>query len=157
MAHRTQYRFYIQPYPQGNTTYSKKDIETEYVCDYMKFSNLVPDGDVQNVYEETYVEKSGSRVYIPPKADLSFKPYECKLKLLFKGANALANAKRFQSDMRGTKVEYSDNFRNVYATLLMTKSMNIESERLYGNQPFVVAEYYFNNISGETFSSTQLN
>lgn len=155
-VHPTAYRFYAQRYPNGTTTYPKKDIEQTYNCRYMKFSNLVPDGDCKNSYSEDYAERSGERVYIPPKSDLAFKSYECKLKLMFKGTDALANAKQFQDDMRGIKVEYSDTFRNVYATLLMTKSMNIESERLYGSQQFVVAEYTFNNIDGVTYDSTRL-
>lgn len=156
MAHRTQYRFYIQPYPAGTTTYTKKDIETEYSCDYMKFSNLVPGGDVKNVYEEKYAEKSGVRVYIPSKDNLTFSEYECKLQLLFKGANAKEKMMQFQDDMYGTKIEWSDTFRGRYATLLLTKSANIVSECLYGANQYVVAEYTFKNIDGRTFSTTQI-
>ena len=156
MAHKTDYRFYIQFFPQGDTKPPKLDLEVAYECDYMRFSNLIPDGDCKNIYSEDYAEESGERVYIPAKSDLAFKSYECKIKLLFKGKDALANARQFQDDLRGVKIEYSDNFRNVFAILLMTKPMNIESEKLYGNQQFVVAEYSFTNIRGKVFKQSQL-
>lgn len=157
MAHKTEYRFYIgTDFAPGSEVFAEDiegifdDIETTYDCDYIRFTNLIPNGDVKNIYQEDYAEMSGVRVYIPPKGSIAHKAYECKLKLLFRGDKALANAVRFQNDMLGASVQWFDTFRNVLATLLMSKSMNIENERLYGNQKFVVAEYTFTNIDGVT-------
>ncbi len=156
MTHKTQFRFYIQPYSVGETKYPRKDIETEYSCDYMRFSDFDIKGDVKNIYEEDFAEKSGKRVFIPPKPKITYSAYECKLKLFFKGTSAKANADRFEDDMLGTKIEWFDTFRGKYATLLMKKKKNIEIERLYGNQQYVVAEYTFENIEGQVFDTSQI-
>lgn len=153
MAHKTDYRFYIQEYSSP----TKDDLEMRFICDYLKFSGIQKSGDIQNVYEESFCEKSGSRVYIPKKSDLASKSYECKLKLLFRGEYPLSLANRFWNELCGTKIEYSDTFRNIYMTLLMTKPMSIENERLYGDDKFVIAEYTFSNIGGQTYSNSQIN
>lgn len=157
MAHRTDYRFYIQLYPQGSTTYPKEDIEQKFGCDYMKFTNLIHDGEVKNTYSEEWAEQSGVRIYIPKKSELAYKSYECKLKLFFHKGDVQSRMKTFTDYIMGEKIEWSDNFRNVYATLLCTKTPNIEQERLYGDDPFIVVEYTFTNILGRTFSESQIN
>lgn len=154
-VHPTAYRFYAQRYPNGDTAYPKKDIEETYSCRYMRFDNLEVDGDIGNTYVESFVEKSGDKVYIPPKSDLTHKSYDCKLKLLFKGDNVQANVRQFAEDWMGVKMEYSDTFRNRYATLLMTKAPNIVSQRLYG-QEYAEVEFTFSNIDGVTYDTTRL-
>lgn len=154
-VHPTAYRFYAQRYPNGSTTYPKKDIEQTYNCRYMRFENLEVDGDIGNAYVETFAEKSGDNVYIPPKSDLAHKSYDCKLKLLFKGDNVQNNVRQFADDWMGVKMEYSDTFRNRFATLLMTKAPNIVSQRLYG-QKYAEVEITLSNIDGVTYSSSQL-
>lgn len=153
--HKTDYRFYYKRYSSAPSD-APIDLEVMYECDYMKFSNLVPDGEISNVYEETFAEHSGCNVFIPDKNDLAFKPYECKLKIMFKGEDSLLKAQAFHRGIRGEKIEYHDTFRKVYATLLMTKPMEIDSECLYGNQQFVVAVYTFTNILGYTYNATKL-
>ena len=151
MPHKTKYRFYIRKDRLSDPV----DIESGYACDYLSFEGLVPAGDIQNVYEETFSEQSGARVYTPSWNDLAYKPYECKLRLLFRGSMALFLANQFHADNRGIKLEYSDTFRKVFATLLMTKKMEIEQERLYGDEPYIVAAYTFTNVKGRTFSQSQ--
>lgn len=156
MAHKTDYRFYIQPYPHGTTTYQKEDIEQKYDCDYMRMTGLSFDGDVKNTYEEDYSEMSGKRVFIPPKSELAFSSTECKLKLFFKGGDVKARVQQFCNDYMGQKIEWSDTFRGRYATLLMTKAPNIESEKLYGPVPIMVVEFTFTNILGYTYESSKI-
>lgn len=157
MAHKTDYRFYIQPYPTDENPTARADLEVLYGCDYMKFSGINQYGEVQNIYSEPFAEQSGvGNIYIPPKIDLAYKDYECKLTLMFKGSGARQRAEYFQHNILGKKVEYSDNFRNIYMTLLMEKPMEIESERLYGSQQYVVATFTFTNILGYTYNATKL-
>lgn len=157
MAHRTQYRFYIQLYPQGDMSYQKEDIELKYDCDYMRFDNLFCDGKISNIYQESFAERSGvGRIYIPPKNNLAFASKDCKLKLFFKGGNVQGRVRQFIDDYRGVKLEWSDTFRNRYVTLLMTDEPTIAEEKLHGNEPYMVIEVPFTNILGRTFSQSQM-
>lgn len=155
MAHRTQYRFYYKKYSSPPDE-APIDLEVLHFCDYMRFTNLNPRGDVQNAYEETFAEKSGCNVFVPDIDDLAFKPYECELKLMFRGEGALNIARYFESKLQGEKIEYHDTFRNMYATLLMTKAMKIEAECLYGDNQYVVATFTFTNILGYTYTTSKL-
>lgn len=154
--HKTNYRFYIQPYSQGSITYLKEDIEQKFNCDYMRMSGIATDGDVKNTFEEDFVEMSGKKVFIPPKSDLAYSSTEVKLKLFFKGGDVKARVRQFCEAYTGQKIEWSDTFRGRYATLLMTKAPNIEAEKLYGPMPYMVVEFTFTNILGKTFSTSQI-
>lgn len=150
------YNFYIQKYPISDTYSFPLDIESSYNCIYRKFENFVFDGDVSNIYIENFAERSGARVYIPDKADLAFKEYECKLQLLFKRKTCQKDLEKFYNEYVGTLVEYHDTFRNRYATLLMTKRPIIKQEKLYSNTPYQLVEFTFTNTKGTTFKESQI-
>lgn len=152
-VHPTKYRHYIKKYSDGQA--AATDIESTYNARYMKFVDFNIDGDVQNIYEETFVERSGSNVFIPSKDDLAFGTYTCKLTLLFRGDNVLTNVRNFTEAYQGVKIEYSDTFRNRYATLLMIEKPQVEQERLYGDK-YQVVTFTFKNILGKTFSTSQI-
>lgn len=155
-VHPTEYRFYMQPYPDGDKVYAKKDIEQLWNCRYVKFTDLPMSGELQNVFEESFAENSGVKVYIPPKSDFAYKAKECKLTLLLTGDNCQERLHSIDTSLRGVKIEYSDTFRNRYATLLMTKAPTVIRERLYGNPQYMEVELTFSNILGKTFIESQI-
>lgn len=149
-------KFYIQKYPQGYTTFEQEDIEAKYKCIYRQFKDLAFDGDVSNIYTESYTEHSGLRTYVPDPEDLAFKEYECKLQLLFNRATCQADSETFYKAFRGQLVEYHDTFRNKYVTLLMTKRPTIQQEKLYTGTPYQLVEFTFTNVKGTTFTTSQI-
>lgn len=148
--------FYMQKYPQGTTTFPVQDIEAVYKCKYRQFKDLVFDGDVSNIYTESFTEHSGVRTYIPNPEDLAFKEYECKLQLLFNRKTCQADSETFYKTFRGQLVEYHDTFRNKYATLLMIKRPVIQQEKLYSGTPYQLVEFTFTNFKGTTFTTSQI-
>lgn len=148
--------FYMQKYPQGETTFAQEDIEAKYKCIYRQFKDLAFDGDVSNIYTERYTEHSGVRTYIPDSKDLAFKEYECKLHLLFNRKTCQTDSEAFYKAFRGQIVEYHDTFRNKYVTLLMTKRPTVQQEKLYSATPYQLVEFTFSNILGETFATSQI-
>lgn len=174
--HPTSYRHYIKRYPEETesgveTKFNQRDIEQFYDCRYVSFDGLIFDGDVQNSYSETYAEQSGDRLWLPPKDDLAFKSKECTLKLRFRGTSLIeesegtnklvrltaeARARKFFNDFCGVKVEYNDTFRNKYVSLVMTKSPNIEFERLAADDSYLIVSYTFTNFLGVVYDNSKI-
>lgn len=148
--------FYMQKYPQGATTFPVQDIEAVYKCTYKQFKDLVFDGDVSNIYTESFTENSGVHTYIPAPEDLAFKEYECKLQLLFSRSTCQTDSEAFYKAYRGQLCEYHDTFRNKYVTLLMTKRPTVQQEKLYSNTPYQLVEFTFTNVKGTTFTTSQI-
>ena len=148
--------FYMQKYPQGATTFPVQDIETVYKCTYKQFKDMTFDGDVSNIYTESFTEHSGVRTHIPAPEDLAFKEYECKLQLLFNRKTCQTDSETFYKAFRGQLVEYHDTFRNKYVTLLMIKRPTIQQEKLYSNTPYQLVEFTFTNVKGTTFTTSQI-
>lgn len=146
------YNFYIQKYSGG----SKEDIELNYYCIYKQFKDFAFDGEVKNVYKETYTEHDGDRMYIPAQDELTYSSYECKLQLLFKRSTCQADARRFYETFVGQKVEYYDNFRGKYVTLVMTKQPTISQEKLHYPTPYQLVEFTFTNVLGRAFDESQI-
>lgn len=150
------YHFYLQKYPQGNTSFQQEDIEASYKCIYKQLKDIAHDGEVQNTYTERFVEHSGLKVYTPDPDDLAFKEYECTLQLLFDRATCQVDSERFYKTYRGQLCEYHDTFRNKFVTLLMTKRPTVQQERLYSNTPYQLVEFTFTNVKGKTFTTSQI-
>lgn len=151
------YHFYIQKYPQDGQTFPKVDIEQNYKCRYKQFKDFAFSGDVKNVYIEDFAEKSGSsKIWIPKKEDLTFQSYDCTLELLFDKQTCLEDVRKFDDEIRGCKIEYSDDFRSLFVTLLMTKQPQIQQEVLYGNRKYMLVSFTFTNLHGQAFKQSQI-
>lgn len=151
------YHFYIQKYPQGSSTFQKVDLEQTYKCRYKQFKDFAFSGDVKNVYTEDFSEKSGaSKIWIPKKEDLAFQSYDCTLELLFDKQTCLEDVRKFDDEIRGCKIEYSDDFRSKFVTLVMTKQPQIQQEVLHGNRKYMLVSFIFTNILGKTFEQSQI-
>lgn len=152
-----QYKFYIQRYKKGSTSYPKRDIEEYYKCHYKQFKGFFFDGEIKNSYTEDYAETSGDRVWLPEQTDLAFKSYECKLELLFKKDTCQEDVRKFYEDIRGVKLEYSDTFRNRYLPVILIKQPNVEQEILYGDSPYMLVSFTFNAFKGQSFATSQIS
>lgn len=150
------YHFYIQKYPQGNQTFQKVDVEKTYNCKYKAFQNLFFDGNVKNTYSESYAEQSGNRLYVPEKEDLTFEAYDCTLELLFDKQTCQDDLRRFYEDIRGQRLEWSDDFRNLHISLLNTEAPSVTQEVLYGNRPYQLISIKFQNYLGKVFKQSQI-
>lgn len=150
------FHFYMQKYPQGETAFVQEDIESTYKCIYRQFKDLAFDGDIQNIYTESFTEHNGLRLYGPKPSDLAFKEYECTLQLLFDRSTCQTDSEAFYKAYRGQLCEYHDTFRNKYVTLLMTKRPTVQQERLYSGTPYQLVEFTFTNVKGTTFTTSQI-
>ena len=150
------YNHYIQKYPIGETTFPIEDIESVYHCWYCQFTDYSSDGEIKNIYQEEYAEKSGVRLFIPAPADLTFKSDEYKLRLLFNRKTCQEDYRAFYESFRGVKCEYHDTFRKRYITILMTKKPSIVGEKIYKTTPYQLVEFTFTNVLGESFKTSQI-
>lgn len=150
------YNFYIEKYPTKShpARWGRVNIETRFNCEYSQFTEVSFNGDIKNIYTEDFAEKSGEDVYISD--ELAFKSFECKLTLLFRKSTCQNDVRSFMDYIYGNKIEYNDTFRKRYLTLLMTTKPNIKQEKLYGDEPYMLVEFTFKNILGQSFSSSQI-
>lgn len=153
-VHPTKYRFYLQKYPKDNNMSPLVDIEEEYDCRYMSFSGLLFDGDIQNVYTESFAEQSGDNVWVPEQEELACKSKECTLKLRFKDGDVESRARKFYEDFRGVKAEYGDTFRNRFVSLILIKEPKIEYEHKAEETSYLVVSYTFLNFLGYSYKNS---
>mgnify|MGYP003445799806 FL=1 len=131
------YKFYIQKYPQGSTTFSKVDMESTFGCIYRSLTKS-QDRTIKNIYTEDFPESSKARVYVPAPSELAYENNTCVLSVLFHAADALSRAETLRDYIGGQKLEFSDNFRNRYIQLLPQK-YEVSQEILYkGRNSFQV-------------------
>lgn len=152
----TTYHFYIEKMNKDGSFSTKIDIESTYNCHYKQFKDIFWDGDVQNSYSEVYSENDGERLWLPDKEDLAFAPYECTLELLFKKESCQEDIRKFYEDIVGTRIRYSDSFRNRYLYLTLLKQPSIQQEILYGNRPYILCSFTFRNYKGRSYSESQI-
>lgn len=150
------YHFYIQKYPQGSQGFQKVDIEKTYNCKYKAFKNLFFNGDISNTYSEKFAEASGNRIFVPNKEDLAFSAFDCTLELLFDKQTCQDDLRKFYEDVRGQRIEWSDDFRNIYVSLLNTEAPSVTQEVLYGNRPYQLISIKFQNYLGKVFKQSQI-
>lgn len=153
------YNFYFQRYnSKGDGSAPKIDIEENFNCKYCSMTNLSIPGDIKNIYTEDYAEANGVRIYVPKASDIVYSSTECTLTLLMQSATCESYVRNLLEYLHGYIVEYSDTFRNRYATLVLQKAITIKAEKLYaGNDCYQHITVPFTNIYGRSFSSSQID
>lgn len=164
--HSTQYRFYLQKYPQKNPngivdstiTFPKVDIEEHFKCYYVAFggSNIPA---IKNIYEEDFAERDGVRIWTPDKSELAVSASDITLELLWKSNKqyeVLENERAFYDYVAGQKLEYSDTFRNLHWQLVLKDSPDTKGEKLYGGQQYRWVSYKFRNFGGKPTKESKL-
>lgn len=157
--HRSKYRFYMQLVKerQSDAYKGQVEIESTFNCIYCKLTNVDERGDIKNIVEESYAEKSGVRVYVPEKADLAFTSQDLELTLLFIGKDVIENERAFINWCVGRKFEWYDTFRGRYISCIINKKPTVVVEKLYaGNGSYRQVKYTLRNIDGVTYATSQL-
>lgn len=153
--HPTEYRHYLRKYPQGDTTFDEIDIEETFKCRFQKMSNATQT-DVKNIYEESYAEKSGSRLFCPPVDDLAYNTSEIALYLRWRSDecdDVLYWSDKFFKYITGQRFEYHDTFRpNRYWQFVMEKAPSAETD----TPQYLIIKYTLKNWAGEFFETSQL-
>lgn len=165
------YKFYIQRYSYVYWDETKKDyvtvpksqmydIEENFSCRYVRVEGLSDDGNVKNVYTEEYAETEELRVYSPKT--ILHKNNEISLTLLFLANNntnpydVQDNERRFFEFIKGRKVEFHDNFRNRWVSLLLLNKPETVGEVLYGGSRYRQVKYTFKNIYGSSYTESKI-
>ena len=157
--HHTKYRFYIQKYPQGDTTFPMLDLEEHFNCYYKSFSGNKPT-KVVNVYEEKFAEKSGSNLWVPDVADIAYDTSDITLTLVWKSNEeyaVLEDEQAFFYYVTAQKLEYHDTFRpDRYWQLCLIDAPDDGEELLHGGLQYRVVKYKFRNFGGKFYPTSQI-
>lgn len=149
--HHTKYRFKIQKYPQGTTTFPIVDIEQKFKCRFQKMTGNAPAG-VKNVYFEDFAERSGKKAWTPEVEDLAYESSEVSLYLRWRSDecdDVRANADDFYEYVVGQKLEWFDTLRNRYLQLVLDKAPSVETEILDRKPNYLIMKYTFTNFGGK--------
>lgn len=157
--HPTQFRFYLQKYPQGTTTFPPIDVEEQFKCRYVKMTNNAPT-DVKNTFSEEFCEMDGSKVWTPQPSDLTYKSSEISLYLRWRSdecGDVQEWSQKFFEYVSGQKIEWHDTFRpDRYWQLILEKAPSVETEILSHKPNYLIIKYIFNNFGGKYYKTSQL-
>lgn len=158
-VHPTQFRHYLQKYPQGETTFDEIDIEETFKCRFQKLTNAVQT-DIKNIYTEDFAERSGVNMYVPPVSDLAYNTSELALYLRWRVEeceDVLYWSDKFFKYITGQKFEYHDTLtQNRYWQLIMEKAPSVETKLPNGTPRYLIMKYTLKNWAGEFFETSQL-
>lgn len=165
------YKFYIQRYGYKYWDSEKSeyvaveksqmlDLEEHFGCKYVRMDGMAENGEVKNVYTEEYAETEELRVHTPKT--ILHKNDEISLTVLF-----LASEGNDEYDVQdkervlyefldGRKVEFHDNFRNRWVSLLLLKKPEVVAEVLYGGSRYRQVKYTFKNVFGSTYTESKI-
>jgi len=152
----SDFKFYIQRY--GIDT-APVDVEATYKCKYVKATGISENGKAKNIYTESYAETDELRVYLPTQ--IAYENTKIKINLLFPAVSAdrmdvQDNERTFFEAVSGKKIEWHDNFRNRYVTLVLIEAPKVTGELLYSGCRYRHIEYTFQNVFGRSFSTSQV-
>lgn len=156
--HATPYRFKIQKYKQGSTTFEQIDIEEQFKCRFQKMTGVSPTG-VKNTYSEDFSEVSGKKVWTPAPSDLAFEASEVTLYLRWRSDecdDVHQYADNFYNYVVGQKLEWYDSFRKRYLQLILEKAPSVETEILDRNPQYLIMKYVFTNFGGRPTTTSKL-
>lgn len=155
-----QYKFYIQRYKEGDTSYPLVEIESYFNCHYQSMTGN-NQTNVKNFYEENFAEKSGSRLWLPSDPeDIAFDTSELTLNLLFESNEdyeVLEDEKRFLDYITAKRFEYHDTFRpDRYWQLTFVSAPETKEEILYGGRQYRLVAFKLKNWGGKYYTTSQI-
>lgn len=157
--HATKFRFYIQKYSQGTTTFPITDIEESFKCRYVKMVGM-GHTDVKNTYSENFAEANGLRMFTPPVADIAYDKSEISLYLRWRSdecGDVHEWANKFFDYVTAQKLEWHDTFRsNGYWQLILEKAPEIKTETLIHKPNYLIVSYKFTNFGGGPYKTSQV-
>lgn len=116
---------------------------------YIEATGLSAKGAPKNVYYETYAESDESRVHIPER--ICRESTEVKLKFGFGGTDRRAVFDAFYDYVKTGRIKYWDTARKRMAKMVLDGAVEPSDDVLKGNQPYIIADFTFRNLFGETF------
>lgn len=148
----SKYHHYIQRYDKKTSSWSDAvDIEAEYKgLIYANCAGLSDKGKIKNIYTESYPEADELRVSIPEKPKRENTKIE--LELIFSGEDRRNQFDRFVEFVTGYKVRYWDTCRKRQVDMILMEEVKPSDDYLKGDNPFMVATFKFDNLTGDTTS-----
>lgn len=116
---------------------------------YLKAIGISDKGTPKNLYFETYAESDETRVHIPEQ--ICRENTEITLTLAFFGENCRSVYDSFYDYVKSGKIKYWDTARNRVAKMVLSNAIEIEDDILKGGKPYMIADFIFRNLFGETF------
>lgn len=116
---------------------------------YIESTGLSAKGAPKNVYYETYAESDETRVHIPD--EVCRESTEIKITFGFGGQNRRGTFDMFYDYVKHGKIKYWDTARRRMAKMVLDGSVEPSEDILKGNCPYIIAEFTFRNLFGQTF------
>ncbi|MBO8472537.1 MAG: hypothetical protein IAB81_02775 [Bacteroidetes bacterium] len=150
-----EYHYYMQRYGTADdASQPVMDLETDFAgLAYIESTGLSSKGAPKNIYIEDYAESNESRVYVPET--VCRESTEIKLKLGFGGASRRDTFDSFYDYVSQGKVKYWDTLRNRVAYMILNSAVEPSDDVVLGVQPYIIAEFTFTNLFGNTFPDSQ--
>lgn len=149
----SSYSFFMQKSPIGGVVQPVKNLEAEFQgLKYLEFKGLDSYGKPK-VYTETFSESSDMKVFVP-KGNPRDNP-DLELKLAFTGDNRRDVYHSFVEYITGSPILYFDTCRRRRVVLILMDSISVDSESLYGSNPYIIVPFKFKNLSGNSEKYTE--
>lgn len=142
-----KYIFYMARDENG-TWSAEQDIESTFSGLRVAVIKGLSDKGKPRIYTETYAEQDGTQVYIPEKVTRDSTTVE--FEILFMGDNYRDSYDSFVEFITGAKIKYRDTCRNRQLEMVLSEAIKVSDEMLYGGKPFLLAEFKFLNLAGQT-------
>lgn len=114
---------------------------------YMKCDGLEDLGKPKNIYTETYADADSLRVYLP--SEVKRAATTITFTFLFLGQDKQKVYDEFNEYIKNNKIYYYDTARKKRVCMVYQNATNPKTDDYKGSQPYIIAEYKFQNIKGE--------
>lgn len=144
-------KHYMQKYGTADdASVPVMDLENDFPgLVYIEATGLSAKGAPKNVYFETYAESDETRVHVPEK--ICRESTEIKMTFGFGGRDRRGVFDAFYDYVKQGKIKYWDTARRRMAKMVLDGSVEPSDDILKGNCPYILAEFTFRNLFGETF------
>lgn len=147
-----KYKFYMQKCLKDGTPIAGtlKDLEEDFEgLRYSKCVGINQIGQAQNIYEETFSEADGVKIYIPDK--VTHKSTTITLTLYFFGENRQRTYDKFNKYISDGFLKFWDTARSKGFIFCVKDTINISESMWYSGTPYIKCDYKLYNILGKTF------
>lgn len=157
----TDYKFYMSRElinPSSLDRYWEDDTDLESYFKglrYVKCDGLSKYGKPKNIYTENYADDEELRVYLPRPEEVLRENTDIEFTFAFADSSDKDRRKvydDFVDWITGYKIKYHDTCRNKELQMILLEAIEPSEDYLYGDKPFIVAEFKFKNLFGKTDS-----
>lgn len=144
-------KHYMQKYGTADdASVPVMDLENDFPgLVYIEAKGLSSKGAPKNVYFETYAESDETRVHIPEK--ICRESTEIKMTFGFGGSDRRGVFDAFYDYVKHGKIKYWDSARKRMSMMVLDRTVEPSDDILKGNNPYILAEFTFRNLFGQTF------